>query len=145
MSPPPTAEDRNRFEAAQAAIAAAARAAEEARLSLFAARQFVARADRHGLPKVGRHDPIRDRATTARDRMTTFTNEREAFKAFTDPRTNAPMLDDATPFLLFPLRLETRFASVPRLGALQPQLWVRVYPDDCLIDSFLTLPAETEI
>jgi len=76
--------------------------------------------------------------------MTAFTNEREAFKAFTDPRTSAPMLDDATPFLLFPLRLETRFATVLRLGALQPQVWVRVYPDDCLIDSFEPLPSETE-
>jgi len=36
VSPLPTAEDRSRFEAAQAAVAAAARAAEEARLSLFA-------------------------------------------------------------------------------------------------------------
>src|SRR5205823_14705266 len=30
-------------------------------------------------------------------------------------------------------------------GAPRPQLWVRVYPDDCLIDSFQPLPSETEI
>ena len=44
------------------------------------------------------------------------------------------------PILLFPLRLETRFKRPP---AGQPQLWVRVYPDDCLVDGFEESLTET--
>lgn len=52
---------------------------------------------------------------------------------FTDPVTEVGRLDDRTPVLLLPLRLETRFKPSPA-GA--PQLWVRVYPDACLVDGF---------
>jgi hypothetical protein len=47
-----------------------------------------------------------------------------------DPRTAISGLTDAVPFLLFPIRLETRFAPGKR------ELWVRVYPDDCLVETF---------
>ncbi len=51
-------------------------------------------------------------------------------------------LDDALPFLLFPVRLETRFKSGP---GNKPELWVRIYPDDCLIDTFEPTLSGTEI
>src|SRR4051794_4100593 len=50
------------------------------------------------------------------------------FMEFVDPRQTLRKLPDRDPILLFPLRLETRFKAGDR-G--QPQLWVRVYPDQC--------------
>lgn len=55
----------------------------------------------------------------------------------TDPRRRISAWSDDHPILLFPLRLETRFKKVTgQDGAVQDELWVRVYPDDCLIDTF---------
>jgi hypothetical protein len=58
------------------------------------------------------------------------------FAPFTDPRRNAARLSDAYPFLLFPVRLETRFMATVLDDAPRHQLWVRIYPDDCSIDTF---------
>jgi hypothetical protein len=44
-------------------------------------------------------------------------------------------LSSATAITLLPVRVETRF-GVAQTG--KPQLWVRIYPDDCWIDSFET-------
>jgi hypothetical protein len=51
-----------------------------------------------------------------------------AFAPLADPRERAGQWDDREPVLLFPLRLETRW-----LGG---ELLVRVFPDDCLVDTF---------
>ena len=56
----------------------------------------------------------------------------EGFATFTDPRQSLGALSDQSPFLLFPVRIETRFLTT----AGQPQLCVRIYPDDCSIDTF---------
>jgi hypothetical protein len=61
-----------------------------------------------------------------------------AFGKFASPKDALRQLSDRHPILLFPLRLETRFKTVDR----QAQLWVRVYPDQCLAESFE--PALTE-
>lgn len=66
----------------------------------------------------------------------------EGLAAFTDPVEGLSRLSDRHPILLFPLRLETRFKTSPT-G--QPQLWVRVYPDDCLVDGFEESLSETEV
>ena len=58
------------------------------------------------------------------------------FAVFTDPRRNVGRLDDATPFALFPVRIETRFVTVGSGDAAKPQLWLRIYPDDVSIDTF---------
>jgi hypothetical protein len=50
------------------------------------------------------------------------------FAPLADPRERAGEWDDREPVLLFPLRLETRW-----LGG---ELLVRVFPDDCLVDTF---------
>jgi len=64
------------------------------------------------------------------------------FELFTDPRRElSAAFSNETPFLLFPLRLETRFKTVNQ----QPQLWVRVYPDECLVDSFEPLLSRNEV
>jgi len=68
------------------------------------------------------------------------------FAAFTDPREVIERLDDGIPILLMPVRLETRFITTVNVaGANLAQLWVRVYPDDCWIDSFDPTLTETEV
>ncbi|WP_433380547.1 hypothetical protein [Streptosporangium sp. CA-115845] len=47
----------------------------------------------------------------------------------TDPREGVNDLDDTSPILLMPVRLETRFTK-------DPELLVRIYPDDCNISTF---------
>jgi hypothetical protein len=69
------------------------------------------------------------------------------FTAFTDPRRGITTLSDQTPILLMPLRLETRFkeVSVPTAAAPRHELWVRIYPDDCWIDTFDPTFSEDEL
>ena len=57
------------------------------------------------------------------------------------PRDALRRLPDRHPILLFPLRLETRFKTVDG----QPQLWVRVYPDDAWRTSFEQALTEQEV
>lgn len=57
----------------------------------------------------------------------------------TDPRERINAWPDRIPILLFPLRLETRFkrnTTNDPAGGPSSELWVRIYPDDCLIDTF---------
>jgi hypothetical protein len=65
----------------------------------------------------------------------------EGFATFTDPRQNLAHLSDQSPFLLLPVRIETRFA----MAGDQHQLWVRIYPDDCSIDTFEPTLSQTEL
>src|SRR5215471_8181327 len=68
------------------------------------------------------------------------------WETWTDPRQHAGQMDDGIPVTLFPLRLETRFKTVTSdAGQQQQQLWVRIYPDECLIDTFEELVSETEL
>ncbi len=64
-----------------------------------------------------------------------------AFGQLADPRSSAGQLTDGLPVLLFPLRLETRFGG----GEPPTELWVRAYPDDCLVDSFEEQLSDAEI
>src|SRR5262245_52012249 len=65
-----------------------------------------------------------------------------AFRAFEDPRVALDsFFSNNTPFFLFPLRIETRFKS----NGDQAQLWVRVYPDECMVDSFEPLLSANEV
>ena len=60
----------------------------------------------------------------------------QQFEPFLDPRTNLERLSDQYPILLLPLRLETRFKTVQIDDQSRQQLWVRVFPDECSIDTF---------
>ncbi len=51
-------------------------------------------------------------------------------------------LDDQTPFLLLPVRLETRFVQVANN---QHELWVRVFPDDIAVETHEAPLTEDEI
>ncbi|MEO6040104.1 MAG: hypothetical protein ABIQ93_16945, partial [Saprospiraceae bacterium] len=64
---------------------------------------------------------------------------------FADPQHQISELSDDTPFLLFPVRLETRFKTLAeRNGIAKNQLWVRIFPDDCMVDSFEAELSESE-
>lgn len=61
----------------------------------------------------------------------------ERFLPLTDPIQNIGQFNDSIPILMLPLRLETRFKTVTsRTGGILNQLWVRVFPDECLVDTF---------
>ncbi|HEX6284340.1 MAG TPA: hypothetical protein VFZ71_05670, partial [Pyrinomonadaceae bacterium] len=53
----------------------------------------------------------------------------DAFVLPQSPRQLISQLDDSLPFLLFPVRIETRFMD----GQAGRELWVRVYPDDIAV------------
>ena len=67
------------------------------------------------------------------------------FQKFTDPRKNISALSDGFPFLLFPVRLETRFKKVEGSNGTQHQLWVRIFPDECSIDTFESVLTRSEV
>ena len=70
-----------------------------------------------------------------------------AFATFSDPRRGITSLGDHTPIVLMPLRLETRFkdVSIPAAPAPRHELWVRICPDDCWIDTFDPTLSEDEV
>ena len=68
-----------------------------------------------------------------------------SFAVFTDPREAIGRLNDQLPILLFPVRLETRFKTVSEGRVSRRQLWVRVYPDECSIDTFEETLSEIEV
>lgn len=76
-----------------------------------------------------------------------------AFAQFRTPQRNVSLLSDSSPFLLFPVRIETRFRTITperrksELAAVGPQheLLVRIYPDDCSIDTFEPMLSQSEL
>src|SRR5206468_403242 len=70
---------------------------------------------------------------------------RTAFAPFSDPRQSAELFSTNFPFVLLPLRLETRFVTVGDGELFTQQLWVRIYPDDCSIDTFEPMLSTTEL
>lgn len=74
------------------------------------------------------------------------------WEEWADPRQQVEKMDDGFPVMLFPLRLETRFKTInategPDGAAGDPrqQLWVRIYPDECLVDTFEETLSQTEL
>jgi len=68
-----------------------------------------------------------------------------AFGALADPRKVLSALDDAYPILLMPVRLETRFKRFDLGNGTRDELWVRIYPDDCAVDTFEATLSDNEI
>ncbi|SMO33322.1 hypothetical protein SAMN06265379_10197 [Saccharicrinis carchari] len=67
------------------------------------------------------------------------------FQGFTDPRKNIGLLNDSTPILMFPVRLETRFKTLESNDGTAYQLWVRIFPDECSIDTFDDTLSDSEV
>ena len=61
---------------------------------------------------------------------------------FGSPQRYIAHWDDHLPILLFPLRVETRFN--PARPATNPELWVRVFPDECSVIKFRPELSENE-
>src|SRR5258708_2282425 len=57
------------------------------------------------------------------------------------PRGSIGEMSDIVPFLLLPVRIETRFVSVGRAS----ELWVRIYPDDIAIHTHEQLLTDDEV
>ena len=68
-----------------------------------------------------------------------------SFNFFTDPRAHLGKLPDTHPILLSPVRIETRFKKQTEDGRVRHQLWVRVFPDECSIDTFEDVPTASEL
>ena len=82
-----------------------------------------------------------------------------AFANFNSPQDSVALLSESSPFLLFPVRIETRFRAAPvttpppaiavaapaASAAPSHQLLVRIYPDDCSIDTFEPLFSQSEL
>lgn len=64
------------------------------------------------------------------------------FREVLNPRYSVNFLNKDYPILMLPLRLETRFK---KLSEDRHQLWLRVFPDDCSLDSFEPTLSESEI
>lgn len=66
--------------------------------------------------------------------------------ALQPPEQQIGQLADNVPILLFPVRIETRFQAPAQRDSRSPaQLWVRIYPDDCQIDTFESMLSSTEV
>jgi hypothetical protein len=68
-----------------------------------------------------------------------------AFAEFSDPRQNVGRLSDRSPFVLMPIRIETRFATSTVRDVSRRELLVRIFPDDCWVDSFESDLSTTEL
>jgi hypothetical protein len=93
-----------------------------------AARSIAAAVDELERAAEARQTAERELATTTAAALAAT----DAFGKLADPRASAGQLWPGLPVLLFPLRLETRFGG----GEPPTELWVRAYPDDCVVDSF---------
>ena len=131
---------------------------EKAREALSAAQEQLrkleaeqAELDRVFNPKNEEHIALRDRLvklraeteTAIKDRTTLFGQQKEVesgifkdFSVFSDPRQQIGQFPDNFPFLLLPVRIETRFKTVTIENKQLNQLWVRIYPDECAVDTF---------
>jgi len=94
-----------------------------------------------------------DQATAnqgVKDARTAVGQATAGFTQFGNPIRNVSLLSDRSPFLLFPVRIETRFRTVNTSpGAIavvtRHELLVRIYPDDCSIDTFEPMLSQSEL
>jgi len=61
------------------------------------------------------------------------------------PRDGLRNLDDGTPFLLFPVRIETIFVPVRSDAAAGTELWVRIYPDEIVVHTHEKVLTDREV
>jgi hypothetical protein len=62
------------------------------------------------------------------------------------PKNALRSLDDGTPFLFFPVRIETIFVPLQSVeGLSRTELWVRIYPDDVAIHTHERILTDSEV
>ncbi|NER10047.1 hypothetical protein SAMN06265375_101421 [Muriicola jejuensis] len=79
-------------------------------------------------------DNVKDLKDAYGNRLGLYESAWEALLPDTDPSRHLNKLDAHFPIIMLPLRLETRFKRSATNTV--DQLWVRVFPDDCAVDSF---------
>src|SRR5262245_2739651 len=113
---------RSALDKAQLAVSQAAAMAQKAQAALdLATRQQTANQDGGNLPQL---QAEAKRAAAARATAKASLQASRAsladiagqFAVFSDPRQNVGRLSDSAPFLLFPVRIETRFRSIVAQG-----------------------------
>jgi len=109
-----------------------------------------------------KHRALKEKLETAKQNtLTNLQNEQETLgqiqgtfekalssflEVYSDPATHINTMNSRYPILMMPLRIETRFRKVKDQQNLETdQLWVRIFPDDCSIDTFEEILSETEI
>lgn len=130
------------YGARQSRLRLAAQLARAARVSTPNGAAVVA-----GLRKQLEHAAAEEarRRHAARALTTAVADRERAFAAIANPREQMAHLSGETPILLLPVRLETRFQSVTSAEGPGEELWVRIYPDDCAVDSFEPMLSEQEV
>ena len=93
----------------------------------------------------------RARAEEARERDEVRAHETDvaelerAFAGLANPRDALARWSTETPILLLPVRLETRFRRIESAeGLTKDELWVRIFPDDCAVETFEETLSEDE-
>ena len=128
-------ETREALRRTDAALQNTERTADVERAEALAARrrELIVKADKIAGEKHAASDAIR--------------GDLDALIAVAEPDALVASLGDQYPILLFPLRLETRFmkATAPATGGVTDQLWIRIYPDDCQIETFTEILTESEL
>jgi hypothetical protein len=127
--------------AAQAAERHRALALELDRLARSAGPEELARLEERAKRAEGEAAAAQEAAQRANEAAASALG---TFTTFTDPRANVERLSDRSPFALLPVRVETRFVELAG-DAPRHQLWVRIYPDDCWIDTFEPTLSTTEL
>ena len=123
-------------------------AAERTVARLRATRAEAARGARDLISIDRQLDQARAAATDSRARVSELSavaaRRGRDFEAIADPRTQITQWEDDIPILLFPVRLETRFKSSAGSTGASDELWVRIVPDRCSIDTFEPALSKTE-
>ena len=147
---------RSSLQQAHITAAQAASRAQQAQAALDAAqRQAGGRGDQPKLAQLAatanQASADSNAANESLGRARAFVSELTGiFGQFSDPRQNISLLSASSPFLLFPVRIETRFRTIaaqPGIAVVGPrhQLWVRIYPDDFSIDTFEPTLSQSEL
>jgi hypothetical protein len=113
--------------------------------ALFIARERLGRVKAAGEPDAAEVQNALTAVGKAKSAYELALSNEQAFipqlQLLTDPRKAMGLLDGNVPVLMFPVRIETRF----RMKLNPPELWVRVYPDDCSTDTFEPTISENEL
>jgi len=130
---------------AQSALDLATRQTSSARGQNEKLSQLAAAAKQASADQAAANQALKD----ARERVNQAVTD---FAEFRIPQHNVSQLSDRSPFVLFPVRIETRFRKStpqrqPEIAAASPphELLVRIYPDDCSIDTFEPLLSQPEL
>ena len=146
------------FDTTRSALGAAREQERQARVALAAAHEAAARlaAEHAAATRLGEAGQLAEQVELARAEEAGLRADLQAadalagraaaaFAKAADPREAIANWSAETPLLLLPVRLETRFKTVADEAGTHDELWVRIYPDTCSVDTFEAVLSETEV